>query len=342
MARTAQDLLNPRIVLRQPPKGLPQPSDFNEDTEALKPPQTDEMLCETLAISLDPYIRSVLAGRHLSGGVDVGGLIPGEAISRVVESNIDGFDPGQLIARHSGWQTRFVTTAEGVRKLPAGTLPPSLYLGVLGMPGLTAYAGMTRLSTLQPGSTVVVSAAAGPVGSTVGQIARILGTDCRVVGIAGSPEKCAWVTDKAGFDSCIDYRREDLRQALDQHCPDGIDLYFDNVGGDTLQAVMERLKLNAQVILCGLMEQYNDTDPKPRPGPNPGLVIRARATLRGLVVYDHEDLREQMVRDISGWIESGQFNYREDVTDGLLRAPEAFVRLMQGKNFGKVVVRVAE
>jgi NADPH-dependent curcumin reductase CurA len=206
------------------------------------------------------------------------------------------------------------------------------------MPGLTAYAGLLRLGEPQEGDTVLVSAASGAVGSLVGQIAKIKG--CRVVGIAGAPEKCAWVTDTAGFDDVVSYRTGDLREGLDRACPDGIDVYFDNVGGDTLQAAMERLALGARVVLCGLMAQYN-TDEMP-PGPNPAFIIKARATVRGLVVYDHEDLRQAMVDDVSQWLREGRIQYLEDRTNGLAHAPDAFARLMRGDNVGKAVVIVGD
>ncbi len=329
-----------RVLLAKPPAGTPRVEDFRVESAALGAPGDGEMLCRTHYLSLDPYIRSVLGGRHISGSAQIGEIIPGEAISEVLESRHPGFQAGQLIAMHSGWQSHFisngVTTRGNARLIEAGQLPASLFLGVLGMPGLTAYSGMTRLAEPRSGDTLVVSAAAGPVGATVGQIGRLRG--CRVVGIAGSKEKCAWVTKEAGFDACIDYRQENLREALTKHCPKGVDIYFDNVGGDTLQAVMEQLSQGARVVLCGLISQYNsDTPPV---GPNPGLIIRARATVRGLVVYDHEDLREQMVRQHSTWISAGEMRYREDIATGLEQTPAAFVRLMEGKNFGKSIVHL--
>ena len=183
---------------------------------------------------------------------------------------------------------------------------------------------------------MLVSAASGAVGSLVGQIARIKG--CRVIGIAGAPQKCAWVKDVAGFDDCISYKTGDLRDALDKVAPEGFDVYFDNVGGDMLQAAMERLRLGARVVLCGLMAQYN-TDEMP-PGPNPAFIIKARATVRGMVVYDHEDLRPQMVADVSKWLRDGRIEYLEDRTEGLENAPDAFSRLMSGDNVGKSIVVV--
>ena len=222
------------------------------------------------------------------------------------------------------------------RRIDPGMGPLSTFLGILGMPGLTAYAGLLRLGQPEPGDTVLVSAASGAVGSLVGQIAKIKG--CRVVGIAGAPEKCAWVSDVAGFDDVVSYKTGDLREGLDRSCPDGIDVYFDNVGGDTLQAVMERLALGARVVLCGLMAQYNSNEMPP--GPNPAFIIKARATVRGMVVYDHEDLRAEMVDSVSGWLREGKIKYLEDRSEGLESAPAAFSRLMQGLNVGKAIVVV--
>jgi len=289
---------NRKILLRRRSEGVPSPDDF-ELVES--PPETaddGELACETLYLSLDPYLRGRISGRHLTGAIHPGDLMAGEAISRVLESRADGFSEGDLVAAHSGWQTHPVIEASAARKVSDSIEPPSLFLGILGMPGLTAYAGLLRLGEPRAGDTVVVSAASGAVGSMVGQIAKIKG--CRVVGVAGSDEKCAWVTGDAGIDACINYKTEDLRKALQTHCPDGVDVYFDNVGGDMLQAVMEQLAIGARVVLCGLISQYN-VDEMP-PGPNPGWIIKARATVRGLVVYDHEDLREQFVAEAGQWL----------------------------------------
>ena len=245
--------------------------------------------------------------------------------------------PAGTLARAFGpWRERVHLAAETILPIPEDVDPPSLALGVLGMPGLTAYAGVNRILHPSPGETVVVSAAAGPVGATVGQLCKSAGA--RAIGIAGSDQKRDWLARQAGFDGCVD-RRGDLAQGLDAMCPDGIDMYFDNVGGAVLQAVMERLAVNARVALCGLMDQYNRDQPPP--GPNPALIIRARATVRGLVVYDHEDLRPQMEQDLGRRIRDGSLAFREEVFDGLEQAPTAFCRLMAGETFGKTVVRLA-
>ena len=301
-------------------------------------PAAGELLCETLYLSLDPYLRGRISGRHISGAIHEGELMAGEAISRIIESKSEQFKPGDIIAAHSGWQSRPVISADTARTVNPELGPLSTLLGILGMPGLTAYAGMTRLAGLKEDDTVVVSAASGPVGSMVGQIAGRHG--CRVVGIAGSAEKCSWTVDQAGFDHCINYKTEPLRESLRRACPEGIDVYFDNVGGDTLQACMEQLAFGARVILCGLIAQYN-TDEMP-PGPNPAFIIKARATVRGLVVYDHEDLRPEFEQQVSRWLKQEQLCYREDCVQGLEAAPGLFCRLMRGENFGKAIVKLAE
>ncbi|MDE0513574.1 MAG: NADP-dependent oxidoreductase [Gammaproteobacteria bacterium] len=329
---------NTRVLLKRRSEGVPRVEDFELVSTPAGVPATGELLCETLYLSLDPYLRGRISGRHISGAINAGDLMGGEAVSRVIGSTSDQFKQGDIIAAHSGWQSRPVVEADTARPLNPELGPLSTLLGILGMPGLTAYAGMTRLAELQAGNTVVVSAASGPVGSMVGQIARLHG--CRVVGIAGTAEKCRWTIEQAGFDHCINYKTETLRDGLSRACPDGIDVYFDNVGGDTLQACMEQLALGARVILCGLIAQYN-TDEMP-PGPNPAFIIKARAAVRGLVVYDHEDLRPEFEQRVSRWLKQGDIKYKEDCVDGLAAAPGLFCRLMRGENFGKAVVKVTE
>ena len=329
---------NIRVLLKQRSEGIPGEQDFEVAHAAADMPGAGELLCETLYLSLDPYLRGKISGRHISGAINEGELMAGEAVSRVIESESEQFNQGDIIAAHSGWQSRPVISAGAARAVNPDLGPLSTLLGILGMPGLTAYAGMTRLAELKQGDVVVVSAASGPVGSMVGQIARLHG--CRVVGIAGSAEKCRWTVEQAGFDQCINYKAEELRDGLRRACPGGIDVYFDNVGGDMLQACMEQLALGARVILCGLMAQYN-TNEMP-PGPNPAFIIKARATVRGLVVYDHEDLRPAFEQQVSRWLKQGEISYREDCVNGLEAAAGLFCRLMRGENFGKAIVKVAD
>lgn len=328
---------NTRIRLKRRCDGIPAASDFEVTYENVAKPADGELLCETIYLSLDPYLRGKISGRHMTDNIDPGELMAGEAVSRVQESRHPDFAAGDLIAAHSGWQSHPVVSADRAIKLDPSVGPLSTFLGILGMPGLTAYAGLLRLGEPQPGDTLLVSAASGAVGSLVGQLAKIKG--CRVVGIAGAPEKVAWVREQAGFDECVSYKSGNLREQLGKSCPDGIDIYFDNVGGDTLLAAMERLAIGARVVLCGLMAQYNLSETPP--GPNPGLIIKARATVRGMVVYDHEDLRAEMMENVSQWLRDGRIAYLEDRTVGLENAPEAFSRLMRGENVGKSIVVVS-
>jgi NADPH-dependent curcumin reductase CurA len=225
-----------------------------------------------------------------------------------------------------------------VRKLDAAVAPVSTGLGVLGMPGLTGYAGTVYLGEPRPGQTFVVSACTGPVGSTAGQVARHMGA--RVVGIAGSAAKCEFAVKELGFAACVNYKTGDLAAELKKACPDGIDVYFDNVGGDTLVAVIRNLAQGARIVLCGMIEAYSMD--KPPPGPWLGPVVGARAIMKGLVVYDHVNRMPEMTKVIGGWIRDGSFRYREDITEGLAGAPEAFCRLMRGENFGKSLVRIGK
>lgn len=326
---------NQQVTVARRPEGLPRPEDF-----ALEPaaePEGPGVLCEALFISLDPYLRGRLSGRHISGPIAIGETMTSELVLRVAEDG-PGCRAGNLVRAFGPWQRRARLPADALKPVPAGIDPPSLVLGALGMPGLTAYAGVTRLLQPESGQTAVVSAAAGPVGATVGQLCKAAGA--RVVGIAGSREKCAWLQDQAGFDAAIDRRQQPLGEALDAACPDGIDLYFDNVGGDMLQAAMERLAIGARVALCGLMEQYNQEAAPP--GPNPAFIIRSRATVQGLVVYDHQDLRPEMEAELGARIRDGALAFKEDLSEGLDQAPAAFCRLMAGKTFGKTLVKVSD
>ena len=325
-----------QITLQRTPDGVPVEADFALGQVELAAPADGQVLVRVLALSLDPYLRSAMAGRHMSGAIAPGEVVRGEGLIEVIESKHPRMAAGQKWVAVCGWRSHALLDAvaiEQARAVPADLSPATLALGVLGMPGLTAWAGFHLLANAAAGDTLLVSAASGPVGATVGQLARIAG--CRVVGIAGGPAKCAWATGVAGFDACIDYKSEDLRAALKRECPRGIDIYFDNVGGDTLQAVCEQLALGARVVLCGLIAQYNSAAPA---GPNPGLFIRARATVRGLVVYDHWPRLAEMQAEIGAHIRAGQLHYREDVSHGLASTPAAFARLMRGDNQGKAVV----
>lgn len=328
---------NIQIKLAETPTGTPEPKHFDVHKETMPDIKDGEFLSKTLYLSLDPYMRGQIAGRHISGSVNPGDILRGEAICEVVNSKHPEFAIGDIVSYFAGWQQFSVSDGQQVSKIDPRISPPSLALGILGMPGLTAYAGLIDLGEPKEGDVLVVSSATGGVGSMVGQIGKVKG--CHVVGIAGSAEKCKWAVENAGFDVCLNYREEDLPSALDKSCPDGVDIYFDNVGGNILETVMERLSLSARVVLCGLMAQYNLEERLP--GTNPSNIIRSRATVRGMVVYDHFHKQKDFVEDVLNWLDDGLITYREDVTEGIENAPESFCRLMKGQNFGKTIIKVA-
>ena len=329
---------NRRILFARVPRGLPVPGDFGADEVEIPSPAAGQFLSRTLWLSLDPYLRNVMKGHPLYGvALQPGDPMHGQTVALVVESRHPGFAPGDHVVVGNGWQDYALSDGVGVRKVDPALAPVSTALGVLGMPGLTGYAGHVYLGEPRPGQTVLVSAATGPVGSTVGQVARLVGA--RAVGIAGSDSKCRYAVEELGFDACIDRRTGDLAAAIRGSCPDGVDVYFDNAGGDVLGAALRNLARGARVVLCGMPDAYQ-SDAPPAHGPFLGPVVGARATIRGLVVYDHLDRMAEMQKVIGGWIAKDRFRYREDVTDGLEHAPEAFCRLMRGENFGKTLVRV--
>jgi len=328
---------NQRITFARSPKGLPVPEDFGSDVVAIPSPAAGQFLSRSIYLSLDPYYRNVMKNSQIyADRLAPGDVMVGETVAQVVESKHPDYRAGDYVAVRNGWQQYALSSGQGVRKLDPSIAPISTALGVLGMPGLTGWAGTVYLGEPRPGQTFVVSACTGPVGSTAGQVARHMGA--RVVGIAGSQDKCDYAMRELGFDACVNYKTGDLAVQLKAACPDGIDVYFDNVAGDTLQAVIRNLALGARIVLCGMIEAYSmDTPP---PGPWLGPVVGARATMKGLVVYDHLQRMPEMTRTIGGWIRQGKFRWREDITEGLAGAPEAFCRLMRGGNFGKALVRI--
>jgi hypothetical protein len=335
---------NRRVLLKRRPVGEPTPADF-EIAEAPAPSPSDgEILCRTIYLSLDPYMRGRISeGKSYAASVEPGQVMVGGTVSEVVESRHPGFAPGDVVLGYGGWQQYHVARAGaspgpfGPRTLDPKTAPISTALGVLGMPGMTAYVGLLDLGQPQPGQTVVVSAAAGAVGSAVGQLAKSQGA--RAVGVAGSPAKCEYVVKELAFDACVSHRGPDLFGALKDACPQGIDVYFDNVGGDVLKTVLRLVNPFARIPLCGLISQYNATEPPPGPDLRPVLVNRV--TIRGFIVSDHADRLGDFLRDMTAWVAAGRVKYREDVVEGLDRAPAAFIGLLRGQNFGKMLVRVA-
>ena len=328
--------LNRQIILESLPQGVPAPGNFSLRSAPMPEPGSDEVLCRTRYLSLDPYMRIQIAGRHLSGTVKPGDVMMGETVSEVVRSNAEAFYPGQLVRCMGGWQAYSVHGAGDLNTVADNMDPPSYALSVLGMTGLTAYAGMVWQARVAAGECAVIPAVTGGVGSIAAQLCAARGA--RVIGIAGSGEKCRYAVDSLGAADCIDRRSEDVEARLGELCPDGIDVYFDLVGGPTLVAACRRLAHYGRVVLCGLMADYNRAGRSP--GPDPGLLIGKRAIVSGLVVYDYDSRRDEYIRECLPLLEQGKLHQREDVTVGIENAPAAFHRLMSGQNFGKVIVRV--
>ena len=333
---------NRKIVLAARPDGEPKPEHFRLIEEAAPEPGDGQVLLKTLWLSIDPYMRGRMsAARSYAKPVEVGDVMVGGTVSEVAASKNPAFKPGDIVLGYSGWQEYALSDGKGLVKLDPKRIPVQAALGVLGMPGMTAYTGLLTIGQPKPGETVVVAAAAGPVGSAVGQIAKIKG--CRAVGIAGGPDKCRYLLE-LGFDAAIDHRAADFAQKLKAACPQGIDVYFENVGGPVWDAVMPLLNDFARVPVCGLVAHYNDTQLPSGVDRMPllmGMVLRRRLTLRGFIVSDFADQMPAFMRDMSQWVAEGKIKYREDVAEGLEQAAQALIGVLKGKNFGKQLVRVA-
>ncbi len=333
---------NTRIVLASRPTGRPAPDNFRRETDPVPLPADGEVLLAIRYLSLDPYMRGRMDDRKsYAAPVAIGQVMEGGTVGQVLESRHPDFAAGDWVLSHSGWQTHAVAKAEGLRKLDPHAAPVSTALGVLGMPGFTAYAGLLTIGQPKPGETVAVAAASGAVGSVVGQIARIKGA--RAVGIAGGADKCAFVRGELGFDAVVDHRAPDFPAQLAAACPAGIDVYFENVGGAVWDAVQPLLNPFARVPVCGLIAQYNSAGTPAGPDRLPGLmreVLTKSLTIRGFIQRDFADQRPAFHAAMAEWIRAGQVKYREDVVEGLDKAPEALIGLLEGRNFGKLIVRV--
>ncbi len=330
--------MNTQVIFRSRPDGVPSESNFEVVKKEMPVISDGQVLRRTIYLSVDPYMRGRMSEqKSYVEGAKLGEPMVGQTVSRIIESKNPRFKPGDFVLASDGWQEYGVSDGKGLRKIDPALAPVSWSLGVLGVPGLTAYVGLLDIGKPKEGETVVVSAAAGAVGSIAGQIAKIKG--CRAVGTAGSDEKCAYVVDELGFDACINYKTADLGAELKKECPDGIDVYFDNVGGAVLEAVLKRINLHARIPLIGLISQYNDS--KPRPGPNLGYVLINRALIQGMIIFDHLDRMTEFTRDMTEWLRAGQIKYRDDVVKGLENAPRAFIGLFSGENIGKRVVQVS-
>jgi NADPH-dependent curcumin reductase len=334
---------NKRILLGHRPEGLPRPTEFRIEEAAVPAPKEGELLLRILYLSLDPYMRGRMdARKSYATPVEIGQVMEGGTVAEVVETRHEEFAKGEIVLSYSGWQSYAISDGRGLRKLDPAAAPVSTALGVLGMPGFTAYAGLLNLGRPKPGETVVVAAASGAVGSAVGQIAKIKGA--RAVGIAGGAEKCTFVLKELGFDAAIDRRAPDFAARLKEACPKGIDVYFENVGGPVWDAVFPLLNDFARIPVCGLIAQYNASGPFPGPDRLPvvmGRVLTKSLAIRGFIQREFADQRPAFYAEMGQWIREGRLRYREDVVEGLDHAPEAFIGLLQGRNFGKLVVRVS-
>ncbi len=325
------------VVLKRRPHDEPSADDFEVREEPIPTPSAGEVLTRTLWLSIDPYMRGRLREVQLyAPAVQIGEVMTGETAGEVIASAHPGFKAGDLVVGSRGWQTHSVTPGERLIKVKGGA-PLSAYLGVLGMPGTTAYAGVTEICKPKAGETFVVSAASGAVGSVAGQLAKRAGA--RVVGIAGGSEKCLWVQDSLGFDECVDHRSMDLRRELQAACPNGIDAYFENVGGAVQAAVFDLLNPFARVAMCGMVSQYNA--PVFPPGPNLGFVVGKRVLIQGFIVSDRPERSTEWRAMAEPLVAEGNLAYREDVIDGLENAPDALAGILGGRNFGKLLVRVS-
>lgn len=337
-------LTNRRIVLAARPQGAPQSSDFSMISEPIPDLGEGEIISRTIYLSLDPYMRGRMnEGKSYAAPVEIGETMCGGTVSQVLKSNNPEFAKDDYILTYDGWQEYAVSDGKGARKLDPTQAPISTAVGVLGMPGMTAYMGLLEIGQPQSGETVVVAAATGAVGSNVGQIARLKG--CRVVGIAGSREKCEFALNELGFDACINYKDAGFRDSLKTACPEGIDVYFENVGGMVFEAIIPLLNFQSRIPVCGLIAHYNDTELPSGPNVLPKLmrmVLTQRVTIQGFIVSDFSNKQGAFLRDMSKWIADGKIKYKEDIVEGLDNAVGAFQGLLEGNNFGKLLIQVSE
>ncbi|WP_131105791.1 NADP-dependent oxidoreductase [Ornithinimicrobium sufpigmenti] len=331
-----------RIVLASRPEGVPSSENFGTEVVDLPEISDGQALLRTVYLSLDPYMRGRMStAPSYAAHLELGDVIVGGTVGQVVASRHPDLAEGDYVLAGAGWQSHAVVDGAHVRRLDPSAAPLSTALGVLGMPGFTAYSGLLKIGRPQPGETVVVAAATGPVGSAVGQIARLKGA--RAVGIAGGPQKCQALLEEFGFDAAIDHRDPDFASKLADAVPDGIDVYFENVAGHVADAVLPLLNLYARIPVCGLVAQYNgaDLDGRDRLPGFLSQILSKSLTIRGFIQSEFvPEMYEDFLTDATGWVQDGTLRYREDIVDGLENAPEAFAGMLQGKNFGKLLVRV--
>ncbi|HVS64031.1 MAG TPA: NADP-dependent oxidoreductase [Thermoanaerobaculia bacterium] len=329
------------IRLAERPDGAPEARHFEVAEVEVPDPGEGEILVRNVFMSVDPYMRGRMReAKSYAAPFEVGEVMTGGSVGQVVASRHPGFAEGDHVVGMQGWREHYVSDGSGQRRVdPTLGAPLSAFLGVLGMPGMTAYVGLLDIGRPEEGETVLVSAAAGAVGSVVGQIAKIKG--CRAVGSAGSDEKVAHLTGELGFDAAFNYKERDLREAIAETCPDGIDVYFENVGGRMLEAALAQMRPFGRIPVCGMISQYNATEPAP--GPRTLIsIIPNRLRMQGFIVSDHADRMADFQRDVAGWLAEGRILYDETIVDGIENAAEAFLGLFQGENTGKMLVRLSD
>jgi NADPH-dependent curcumin reductase CurA len=336
----AMTISNHQFRLAARPVGMPKRDDFTYLEEPVRELEDGEILVKVLYISLDPAMRGWMReGKSYIPPVGIGEVMRAGGAGQVLASRNPAFAEGDHVTGAFGVQEYAVSDGKAVHKVDTSFVALPVYLGTLGMPGMTAYFGLLDVGRPNPGDTVVVSGAAGAVGTVVGQIAKIKG--CRVVGIAGGADKCRFVVDELGFDAAIDYKAENVLEALGQHCPKGIDVYFDNVGGEILDAALARLARGARIVICGAISQYNNTGPVKGPSNYLSLLVN-RASMAGMVVFDYADRYGEAAREMAGWVAEGRLKSREYVVKGFSTFPEALLKLFTGENTGKLVLEVGE
>ncbi|HMM67604.1 MAG TPA: NADP-dependent oxidoreductase [Dokdonella sp.] len=330
---------NRQFKLAHRPVGMVKRSDFELVEAAVRDPAEGEILVKILYLSLDPAMRGWMnEGKSYIPPVGLGEVMRAGAAGVVIASKHPSFSVGDHVVGALGVQEYAISNGKGLTRVDPDVAPLPVYLGTLGMPGMTAYFGILEVGELKDGETVVVSGAAGAVGQVVGQIAKIKG--CSVVGIAGGADKCRYITEELGFDAAIDYKAEDVKEALKRHCPKGIDVYFDNVGGDILDAALSRLAMHARIVICGAISQYNNTEPVKGPSNYLSLLVN-RASMKGMVVFDFASRYGEAVKAMAGWMKQGKLKSREDIAEGFENFPETLLKLFKGENTGKLVLKVA-
>ena len=332
---------NKQFKLAHRPQGMVKRTDFDFVTEPAGEPGPGEILVKILYLSLDPAMRGWMnEGKSYVPPVGIGEVMRAGGAGRVIKSNDPKFKEGDHVVGITGVQEYAVLKAKAMTAVDAKLAPLPVYLGTLGMPGMTAYFGLLEVGSFKAGDTVVVSGAAGAVGQVVGQVAKLKGAG-KVVGIAGGPDKCKWAVEQLGFDACIDYKAGKLKEELKAACPKGVDLYFDNVGGEILDTVLTQLAMHARIVICGAISQYNNTTPVKGPSNYLSLLVN-RARMQGMVVFDYAERYGEAAREMGGWLAAGKMKSREDIVPGLETFPETLLKLFRGENTGKLVLKVAD